>query len=82
MPLTLASPDTDRMAQELAGLTGETIEDAVANALRLRLARERMRAGRDEQLDRARRIVQESGPSAAQGGDPSAFLYDENGLPA
>ena len=82
MSLTLASPDTDRMARELAALTGETVEDAVANALRDRLEQERRRRDRDELLARVRRIVRESGPSErSAGGDPSAFLYDERGLP-
>ena len=83
MSLTLARPDTDRMARELATLTGETVEDAVANAVRDRLEQERRRRDREELLARARRIVQESGPSEPPaGGDPSAFLYDERGLPA
>jgi antitoxin VapB len=81
--LTLAKPDTDRMARELAALTGETVEDAVAHALRDRLERERRRRGRDEVLARARRIVRESGPcDEPVDGDPGAFLYDERGLPA
>ena len=71
------------MAQELASLTGETVQDAIANALRERLEQERRRRDRDELLARVRRIVRESGPSAPPaGGDPSAFLYDERGLPA
>jgi antitoxin VapB len=83
MSLTLDSPDTDRMARELASLTGETVEDAVANALRDRLDRERRWRGREELLALTRRIVRESGPDGeAAGEDPSAFLYDERGLPA
>jgi antitoxin VapB len=83
MSLTLARPDTDRMARELATLTGETVEDAVANALRDRLQHERRRRDRDELLARARHIVRESGPSGKPTtSDPSAFLYDERGLPA
>jgi antitoxin VapB len=82
MSLTLSRADTDRMAQELAALTGENVEDAVANALRDRLDRVLRRPSRDELLARARRIVRESGrdddPTPE---DPSAFLYDERGLP-
>ena len=82
MSLTFARPDTDRLARELAALTGETVEDAVANALRDRLERERRRRDRDEMLAQARRIVRESGASGTSaGGDPSGFLYDERGLP-
>lgn len=84
MPSTLASTDTNRLARELATLTGETVEDAVANALRDRLERERRRRGREELLARARRVVRDSGPGegAFAAGDPSAFLYDDRGLPA
>jgi antitoxin VapB len=81
VPPTFDSPETDRLARELAALTGEPVEDAVAAAVRARLERERCRRGRDELLARARRIVRESGPSAPPGGDPTAFLYDERGLP-
>jgi antitoxin VapB len=84
MPLTLSSAAVDRLAQELAALTGETVEDAVARALRDRLERERRRRHeREELLARARRIVRAAGPGGgAAAGDPSAFLYDERGLPA
>jgi hypothetical protein len=83
MPHTLGRPDNDRMAQELASLTGETVQDAIANALRDRLERERARRDRDELLARVRRIVRESGPSGEPAStDASAFLYDERGLPA
>lgn len=84
MPSTLAGTDADRLARELATLTGETVEDAVANALRDRLERERRRRGREELLARARRVVRDSGPGegSATARDPSAFLYDERGLPA
>ncbi len=85
MSPTLSSAAIDRLAQELAALTGETVEDAVARALRDRLERERRQRGhdREELLARARRIVRASGPSgSATPEDPSAFLYDERGLPA
>ena len=84
MPLTLSDPETDRLARSLAALTGETVEQAVGRALQDRLERERLRRGREELLARARRVVRESGPRGepSVSGDPSAFLYDERGLPA
>ena len=39
MALYLKSPDADRLAREVVGLTGETITDAVTRALEERLAR-------------------------------------------
>jgi antitoxin VapB len=80
--LTLKDPQVDRLARDLAALTGEPIEEAVARAIDERLAHERQRRDRQALLDRARRIVRDSGavvPTPV--GDPSAFLYDERGLP-
>ncbi len=41
MPLSIKDPQTDRLARELAGATGETLTIAVATALRERLERVR-----------------------------------------
>ena len=40
MSLNIKHPEADRLARELAEKTGETITEAVINALRDRLARE------------------------------------------
>jgi antitoxin VapB len=40
MALNIKSAETDRLARELAELTGESITDAVSGALRLRLEQE------------------------------------------
>jgi antitoxin VapB len=44
--LSLKDPETDRLARELSKLTGESLTEAVRNALIDRLARERLRRGR------------------------------------
>jgi antitoxin VapB len=49
MALSLKDPETDRLAREVAKLTGETLTEAVRNALIDRLARERLRRGRPTQ---------------------------------
>jgi antitoxin VapB len=41
MPLSIKTAEADELARALAGLTGETMTDAVTVALRERLARER-----------------------------------------
>lgn len=41
MALNIKSVEADRLARELADLTGESITDAVSKALRLRLQQER-----------------------------------------
>jgi antitoxin VapB len=42
--LSIKHPEADRLARELAALTGETLTDAVVIALRERLARQAGRA--------------------------------------
>jgi antitoxin VapB len=51
MALNIKSAETDRLARELAALTGESITEAVTKALELRLEREqRERKASREQL--------------------------------
>jgi antitoxin VapB len=45
MALSLKDKETDRLAREVAILTGETITDAVRKALLERLEREQLRRG-------------------------------------
>jgi hypothetical protein len=45
MALSLKDPETDRLAREVAKLTGESLTEAVRNALADRLVRERLRRG-------------------------------------
>jgi antitoxin VapB len=49
MALSLKDPETDRLAREVAKLTGESLTEAVRNSLIDRLARERLRRGRPAQ---------------------------------
>lgn len=46
MSLEINHPEVDKLAQELAGYTGETLTQAVVNALRERLEREKERQKR------------------------------------
>jgi len=43
MAIIIKDPETDRLARALAAATGETITDAIRNALRDRLEREQQR---------------------------------------
>ena len=43
MAISIKDPETDRLARALAAATGETITDAIRNALRDRLEREQQR---------------------------------------
>ena len=53
MALSIRDPETDRLARELAALTGESMKEAIRIALQQRLARERAR--RDGHARRKRR---------------------------
>lgn len=53
MALNIKSAATDRLARELATLTGETITEAVTRALEERLAAQRRQRDRKQQLARA-----------------------------
>lgn len=83
MALNIRNPETERLAEALVKLTGETKTEAVTRALRDRLARlRRERAGRRlaDELDEiarhcARLPVRDSRT-------PDEILgYDEHGLP-
>ncbi len=50
MALSLKDPETDRLAREVAELTGETITHAIRTALAERLQRERLRRGHPVRL--------------------------------
>ncbi len=50
MALSLKDQETDRLAREVAALTGESLTDAVRQALAERLERERLRRGQAADL--------------------------------
>ena len=50
MALSLKDQETDRLAREVAALTGETLTDAVRTSLAERLQRERLRRGQPARL--------------------------------
>lgn len=81
--LNIRNPETERLAAELARLTGETKTDAVAGALRERLARlRRERSGRRlaDELDAIALHCANLPVRAAR--DARAILgYDDRGLP-
>jgi antitoxin VapB len=50
MALSLKDAETDRLAREVARLTGESLTEAVRKALAERLERERRKRGRSKSL--------------------------------
>jgi antitoxin VapB len=54
MALSIKDPDADRLARALAERTGETLTEAVINALRERLERELRKGAVDLEFSRGR----------------------------
>jgi antitoxin VapB len=82
MALSIKSEEADRLARELAAATGETLTDAVTNALRERLERIRSNSQFDiaDRLDRLR-IEYSSHPLVDSRTADEIIGYDEYGLP-
>ena len=81
MSVGIENEENSRLASELAELTGETEDRAVAVAIKERLKRERDIQKRLHAMRAISRRCAESlrdGPSASEHGE---FLYDERGLP-
>ena len=85
MALSIRHPDIDRLARELAKLTGESMTEAIRVALEQRLAREKRRREADLERRRARinAIVERVAKlPVLDDRSPEEILgYDENGLP-
>ena len=83
MALSLKDKETDRLAREVAALTGETLTDAVRTALAERLERERLRRGgptrlADRLLEIGRHCAELPGFDARS---PDEIVgYDEDGM--
>lgn len=89
MPIP-ATAETEAIARQLAAMRGQTVEEVVSVALRAELARERQRRRatppadltpvQRTKVEHIMEVVRAAGPAGA-GGDPTAFLYDDRGLP-
>ncbi len=84
MSLNISDPETCRLADELARLTGETTAGAITTALREQLKRERRKRDAALLTQEMHAIGQRCaallspGPAAVEHGN---LLYDERGLP-
>jgi antitoxin VapB len=84
MALSLKDAETDRLAREVASLTGESLTEAVRRALAERLARERRKrgdvAGLASRLDAL--ALEGAALPDLDGRSPDEIIgYDEHGLP-
>lgn len=83
MALSLKDPETDRLAREVAALTGESLTEAVRQALAERLRREQLRRGKTSGLS-ARLLEIGAHCAALPDVDTRTFAeiagYDETGM--
>ena len=85
MPLSIKSPEADRLARELAATTGESVTAAVILAVRERLERERKkRENKETILAEVQAIIDHcaSLPILDTRSEDEILGYDENGIPS
>ena len=83
MALSIKNPEADRLARELAAVTGESLSDAVLAALRERLARQagrRRSAGLRDEIARIQDRIARL-PILDRRSDEELLGYDDHGLP-
>jgi antitoxin VapB len=83
MALSIKHPEADRLARQLAERTGESLTDAVLNALRERLKREQSKGDAVQVLDELRAIRERMAryPVLDHRSPDEILGYDENGIP-
>lgn len=83
MALSIKHPEADRLARELAARTGESLTEAVLNALRERLLREAGRRSGVPLADELREIRRRCAalPVLDARAADEILGYDEQGLP-
>jgi antitoxin VapB len=83
MALSIKHPEADRLARELAATTGESLTEAVVQALRERLARERGRRRALPLRDELRAIRQRCArlPVVDTRSSEEILGYDDTGAP-
>lgn len=84
MTLEIKDPEVHKLARELARTTGETISQAVINALRERLTREKARQNQATLAEILIRIGQDCAALPLLNPRPTDDIigYDEQGAPA
>jgi len=85
MAINIKSPDAERLVRELAELTGESITDAIQQAVRERLTRERLRklGAVERSWARVQRIQERiagQAPASELTGE-SVLGYNDRGVP-
>jgi antitoxin VapB len=83
MALSIKHPEADRLARELAAKTGESLTEAIINALRERLRREQGRTRAPRLRDEIRAIRQRCAalPVRDRRSADEILGYDSQGVP-
>jgi antitoxin VapB len=83
MALSIKDPEADALARKLAGLTGETLTQAIVVALRERLAREQRAAARPKRGKRLSALREGFARLRVldRRGAAKLLEYDDQGLP-
>ena len=82
MALNIRNHETEKLASDLAALTGETKTEAVTKALRERLALMKRRRSKRRLADRLDEIAKHCASlPILDVRTPEEMLYDEHGLP-
>jgi antitoxin VapB len=84
MTLNIKNPEAHKLATELAKQTGESLTEAVTQALRERLARVKTRKPDQKLMEDMARIGRECAERLSpevKAIDHGDYLYDEKGLP-
>jgi antitoxin VapB len=85
LALSFKDPETESLAREVAGLTGETLTEAVRTSLRDRLRREQLKRGGASALAGALRDIAgrcAALPSLDDRTDDEILGYGADGLPS
>ena len=84
MSLNIKNEETHRLARELASATGESMTDAVSEAIRERLERVRSKNSREGLAEHLLRIGRDCAAHMKEpykSMDIDELLYDEKGMP-
>jgi len=83
MALSIKNPEVDRLARELAEVTGENMTEAICKALEERLEKEKGKKPGNFVRDEIQRIQERVARLRRinQGSDEELIGYDEHGIP-
>jgi antitoxin VapB len=83
MPMNIKSPEAERLARKVAGLTGETLTGAIVAALQERLDRIESGSNRRLLVEQLEEIARRSAalPIVDRRSPDEILGYDENGIP-